>query len=231
MVVSLAAASEGDFIEINWRVLPKNIFGTASASVGHINLYIDDECLVHCSHNLPLELSRLEHVEIRETRRIGDQYFVIPECQHSATSQKSLLVILVTEPATSLPYRGSMKTILLVDDHALVRKGIRGAVNGHYTICGEASNGLEAVEKTLSLKPDWVILDVTMPVMNGIEAARQIRTVSPQTKIVFLSMHQGATFKTQLNAIGADAFLPKTVAPDHLIAVIQGLLTTHSDLG
>lgn len=67
-----------------------------------------------------------------------------------------------------------------------------------------------------------------MPVMNGIEAARQMRTLLPRTKILFVSMHEGATFEMQLKAIGADAFLPKTVAPDHLIAVIQELLSTTS---
>ena len=85
--------------------------------------------------------------------------------------------------------------ILLADDFDIVRRGIRGLLDGPpgWEICGEAVNGREAVEKTLELKPDLVVLDVGMPIMNGIEAARQIRAFATATKILKRSQSTGST--------------------------------------
>lgn len=119
------------------------------------------------------------------------------------------------------------KRILLVDDHELVRKGIRSAIDGElFTICGEASNGQETVVKTIAVKPDLVILDVTMPVMNGLDAARQIRSAAPGTKILLLSMHDSPQLEREAKAVGADAFLPKTAVTDRLTRVINQLMGT-----
>ena len=70
-----------------------------------------------------------------------------------------------------------MARILLADDHELIRKGLRAIIEGNkdWLICGEATNGQEAIERTIELQPDLIILDVTMPVLNGLQAARQIR--------------------------------------------------------
>ena len=87
-------------------------------------------------------------------------------------------------------------------------------------VCGEAANGQEAVEKTLQLKPDLVLLDVSMPIMNGLQAAKVIRQVSPTTKIVILSMHDSAQIVKESKLAGAHAYLTKACAPDELRTVI-----------
>ena len=99
--------------------------------------------------------------------------------------------------------------LLIVDDHEVVRVGLRFvlAQNREWVICGEASNGVEAVERTAELQPDVVILDLSMPVMSGLEAARRIRVISPATKIIVFSMHE---MPATAREIGADAFVTKS---------------------
>jgi DNA-binding NarL/FixJ family response regulator len=106
--------------------------------------------------------------------------------------------------------------ILLVDDHEIVRKGIRQGLDDHWEICGEVENGQEAVEKALELKPDLVLMDVSMPVMNGIEATQQIRQLVVPTKILLLSIHDSTEVAKQAQVAGADAYLTKTCAVEQL---------------
>src|SRR5713226_4241644 len=80
--------------------------------------------------------------------------------------------------------------ILIVDDNAAVRTTVRLLLDWHsFQVCGEAKDGLEAIEKVIELKPDIILLDINMPGMNGVKAAYEIRRISPQTKIVFLTIH------------------------------------------
>src|SRR5579862_8708685 len=96
--------------------------------------------------------------------------------------------------------------ILVVDDHPIMRKGVCEllARDRRWTVCGEAKNGREAVENVRALKPDLVILDLNMPVMNGIEAAREIRRVAPATRILILSLHAGPRVEMEARNAGAD---------------------------
>jgi len=115
--------------------------------------------------------------------------------------------------------------IVLADDHEVIRRGIRSLLDGaSLEVCGEASNGQEAIEKVLSLKPDLVVMDVSMPVMNGIEATRQIRSVSPSTKVVIFSMHDSPQITSAAKAAGAAACLTKTSLGDQLQKVIAEVL-------
>ena len=118
--------------------------------------------------------------------------------------------------------------ILLADDFDIVRSGIRALLDGPpgWEICGEAANGREAVEKTLELKPDLVVLDVSMPIMNGIEAARQIRTFAPATKIVIFSVHRSAQLLEQAKEAGVDACLAKGAAAEELRNTVAALLAS-----
>jgi CheY-like chemotaxis protein len=103
------------------------------------------------------------------------------------------------------------RTILLVDDHPLVRKGIRDVLDEIYEVCGETENGKDGVEQSLALKPDVVILDMSMPVMNGLEAAREIRRLLPATRILMLSMHDSPQFEAEAREAGATQRSPKQV--------------------
>src|SRR5215831_9645872 len=80
--------------------------------------------------------------------------------------------------------------ILVVDDNALLRNGVSTLLqNENWNVCGEAENGRQAIEQVLALKPDLVLMDLSMPVMGGVEATKQIRRLAPSTKIVVLSIH------------------------------------------
>lgn len=117
--------------------------------------------------------------------------------------------------------------IVLADDHEIVRSGIRTLLDGHHPweVCAEAENGKDAVEKVLALKPDLVVLDLSMPVMNGIEAAREIRRTAPSTKIVIFSMHDSPRIAEEAVRAGADAYLAKTAHFSELQKVISSLLS------
>jgi DNA-binding NarL/FixJ family response regulator len=121
--------------------------------------------------------------------------------------------------------------VLLVDDHEVVRKGIRQVLGDRYDICGEAENGQEAVDKALELKPDLVLMDISMPVMNGVEAIRKIRQLQVPTKILLLSMHDSKEVAEQGRAAGADGYLTKSCAIDLLHNTITTLLnSTHLEM-
>jgi DNA-binding NarL/FixJ family response regulator len=99
--------------------------------------------------------------------------------------------------------------ILIVDDHEIVRNGVRTlfAKNDSFEVCGEAENGMEAVHLVPLLSPDVVILDLSMPGMNGFEAAAKIRSIAPSVKIVFFSVHE---IPSTAMWVGADAFVSKS---------------------
>src|ERR1700680_4426551 len=90
--------------------------------------------------------------------------------------------------------------ILIADDHDLMRRGIRALLESHagWTICAEVSTGREAAERAKELKPDVAVLDIMMPDLNGIDAAKRIQKDSPTTKILMLSMHYSEQLVAQL---------------------------------
>lgn len=114
--------------------------------------------------------------------------------------------------------------LLLVDDHELVRVGIARILDDTCEVCGQASDGQEAVRKVLELKPDLVLLDVNMPVMGGAEAAREIRRVAPKTKIIFLSTHDPEAIGKLIQASGVDACVSKHSALEELYKTIARTL-------
>jgi len=116
--------------------------------------------------------------------------------------------------------------ILIVDDYEIVRSGLRRLVERQsgWEVCGEAVNGKEAIEKSLALNPDLVLMDVSMPVMSGIEAARQIRDLSPVTKIVILSLHDDESITAEAKNAGADAYVVKACPSEILLKTIAAVL-------
>jgi DNA-binding NarL/FixJ family response regulator len=115
--------------------------------------------------------------------------------------------------------------ILIADDHDIVRVGLRTLIGSQpsWLICGEASTGREAVTKTKELRPDVVVLDFSMPELNGLEATRQIRKAFPGTEVLILTMHDSEQLVREVLAAGAQGFLVKTDVMDHIVAAIQAL--------
>lgn len=117
-----------------------------------------------------------------------------------------------------------MSTLLIVDDHVLIRAGVRSLLNRHSTVdvCGEARDGEEAVQKVGELHPNIVLLDIQMPRMNGIQAARQIHQLEPSTKIVFLTAHPQSVFDE--STMCSNGFVSKLSADTELIPILNHLL-------
>lgn len=119
--------------------------------------------------------------------------------------------------------------ILIADDHAIVRRAIRVLLDWHsLEVCGEAKNGKEAVEQVQKLKPEIVILDINMPEMNGIQAAYEIRSIAPSTKIVVFTDHDSPQVVSAMHLF-ADAFVSKTDAGTELIPALNRLATISGD--
>jgi CheY-like chemotaxis protein len=117
----------------------------------------------------------------------------------------------------------SMVRILVVDDHESVRAGIRAllATDSTVTVCGEARDGYDAVEKAKEMRPDILLMDVTMPVMNGMDAARQIKQVLPKTTIIIVTQHDSREMLRQALDAGAVAYIVKSRLPADLFAAIE----------
>ncbi len=116
-----------------------------------------------------------------------------------------------------------MKTrVLIVDDHAIMREGLRTliAARPDMVAAGEACCGMEALEKVRTLLPDVVVLDISMPGMNGIETARRLLEASPHLKIVALSVHTDRRFVAEMLRAGACGYLPKDGAFDELAVAV-----------
>jgi DNA-binding NarL/FixJ family response regulator len=114
---------------------------------------------------------------------------------------------------------------LLVDDHESVRAGVTAILSSRTNIevCGEASNGREAIEKARELQPDLIILDVTMPVMDGINSAKEIRSFLPDVPILFFSMHDGIYLVHEAKMAGVQGFVSKTDARATLLDAVDAL--------
>lgn len=117
-------------------------------------------------------------------------------------------------------------TIFLADDHTIVRQGLAKLLEGepNLRVVGEAENGREAVVKVEKLKPDVVLMDIAMPMLNGIEATRQIRKVCPQTKVIILSMHSHDRYISELFSLGASGYLLKSSTGTDIINAIHTAL-------
>jgi DNA-binding NarL/FixJ family response regulator len=114
-------------------------------------------------------------------------------------------------------------TVLLAEDHAIVRQGLCALLktDGHFKIVGEARTGREAVNMARSLRPDIVLMDIAMPVLNGLEATRQILTENPAAKVVILSAHSDDEYIERTTAAGVAGFLEKQTSAEILTKAIR----------
>jgi DNA-binding NarL/FixJ family response regulator len=115
--------------------------------------------------------------------------------------------------------------ILVVDDHAVVRRGVRALLESQpgWEVCAEASTGRDAVEQVKALRPDIVVLDLSLPELNGLDATRQILKESPQTQVLVLTMHDSEELAQQVLQAGARGYVLKSDADQSLVAAVQSL--------
>ena len=115
--------------------------------------------------------------------------------------------------------------LLIADDHGMVRRGLRAAIEARreWEVCGEAENGRQAVELAKQLRPDLVVLDLTMPELNGLDAARKIRAALPATQVLIQTMHDSEALAQEVLAAGARGYLLKNDAPEMLAQAIEAL--------
>ena len=115
--------------------------------------------------------------------------------------------------------------ILVADDHDIVRQGLRALLEAQagWEVCGEAATGREAVERARHEKPDVVVLDVSMPELNGLEAARQILQALPRTEILILTMHESEEMARQVLSVGVHGYVLKSDAARELVSAVEAL--------
>jgi DNA-binding NarL/FixJ family response regulator len=116
-----------------------------------------------------------------------------------------------------------MPRVLVVDDHAVIRRGVQGILSTYpeWDLCGEADNGQDAIRLAGELAPEVVIMDVSMPGMNGLEATRIIHEVLPDTKVLLLTLHSSSEFVRSAFRAGARGYVLKSDAENELVRALN----------
>jgi DNA-binding NarL/FixJ family response regulator len=115
--------------------------------------------------------------------------------------------------------------ILVVDDHAVVRRGVRSLLESHdgWMVCGEATTGGEAVEQSRRLRPDVVVMDLSLPELNGLDAIRQILKDAPRIEVLVLTMHHSEELAREVLQAGARGYVVKSDADENLMRAVDSL--------
>ena len=115
-------------------------------------------------------------------------------------------------------------SVLMADDHSLILAGLRKLVEADCDVVGTVEDGRALVQAAQELRPDLILLDISMPLLNGLEAARQLRTLVPDSKIIFLTMHASPAYATEAFQAGASGYLLKHSAAEELSQAIKSVL-------
>ncbi len=118
----------------------------------------------------------------------------------------------------------SKPRVLMADDHSILLAGLRKLIEDRCEVVGMVGNGLALVEAAERLEPDLIILDISMPQLNGLDAARQIKKSCSATKLIFLTMHSSPHYATEALKVGGNGYLLKHSAPDELPQAIEAVL-------
>lgn len=131
------------------------------------------------------------------------------------------------ESATTAKTASQRLRILIADDQHLIRKRVRSILEdqSNFEVCGEAINGAIAIKEAQKLRPDVVVLNIVMPVLNGFEAAREIRKYLPESAIIILSSHADKCFIEEARKIGIRSFVAKSKAGDALVKSIEAAIS------
>jgi two-component system nitrate/nitrite response regulator NarL len=123
--------------------------------------------------------------------------------------------------------------IIVVDDHPMIREGIKAQLSQYekFEIIGEAADGMEAIRKAKELMPDIMIMDISMPEMNGLEATKQIHCFTPTTKVIVLTMHDDKNYILEVLRSGAHGYLFKDCPPEELVNAIETVHAGEASLG
>ncbi len=154
----------------------------------------------------------------------------IPLCRSqvaaAASPAASTPPVFAVPAYRSVPTHHQRQQILIADDHEMLRRGVRNALQteADLEICGEAVDGQDAVDKARELRPDLVILDINMPVLNGLVAVRQILRYCPNTKIVIFSVQDSDQTRQEVRAAGAHGFVSKGEGSHDLVRVVRDVL-------
>lgn len=114
--------------------------------------------------------------------------------------------------------------VLLADDHPLTTEGLKSSLAPYFETVGVVSDGMALIENAERLKPDLIILDITMPLLNGIDAARRIRQTLPGTKLLFVTMHTDPSYLEAALKAGADGYMLKSAPPEEIVKAANRVL-------
>jgi DNA-binding NarL/FixJ family response regulator len=136
----------------------------------------------------------------------------------------TLFLSMFGEYPHPMPSSASVR-ILICDDHEVMRRGMKTLLESHngWTVCGEASTGREAIDLAAKQRPDVAIIDITMPNLNGLDAAKRVKKVSPKTQILIFSLHFSDELLREVIDSGARGYLTKSESGEHLIAAVEAL--------
>ena len=118
--------------------------------------------------------------------------------------------------------------LLIADDHVMFAQGLESLLHDEFELLGTAQNGEELVQATLRAKPDVILVDISMPLLNGFDAVRRIKESGSDTKIIFLTMHDDATFLSEAFRCGASGYILKQAAGEELVNAIKEVAQGHN---